>query len=62
MRQEVLNDVVPPPFFFLCSSEGGGFRSMKSEMNSKLPGFPEGPTLLYIPSQEVGPVPLEGSR
>lgn len=51
-----------PPFFFLCSSEGGGFRSMKSEMHSKLPGFPEGPTLLYIPSQEVGPVPLEGSR
>lgn len=41
----------PPPRLFCCccSSEGGGFRSMKAEMCSKLPGFPEGTYLAVHP-------------
>lgn len=50
MKQKVLNDIPHPHFCCCCCSiEGGEFRSMNSEMCSKLPGFPEGTYLAVHP-------------
>lgn len=56
MKQKVLNDVPHPDLLLLFNNkllllfiEGGGVRSMNSEMCSKLSGFPEGTYLAVHP-------------